>query len=54
MRDNQSLEFPTVSGTNWSVQSQEMAKSLKFPIYEEKELNYLCSENKSADQLCSY
>ena len=30
-----------------------MARSLKFWIQEE-ELYYLCSENKGADQLCSY
>ena len=35
------------------VQLQNMARSLKFRIYEE-ELYCLCSENKGADQLCSY
>ena len=39
---------------NWSVESQKMARCLKFCIQVEKELYYLCSENKGADQLCSY
>ena len=50
---NRSSGFPTRSDTNRSVQPQKMATSLKFWIEEEEELNYLCSENKGADQLCS-
>ena len=36
------------------VQSQKQARTLKFPVQEEEELYYLCSENKGPDQLCSY
>ena len=39
---------------NRSVQRQKVARGLKFRIQEEEELYYLCSENKDADQLCSY
>ena len=45
---------PTRSDTNRSVQSQKQARSLIFRICEEEELYYPCSENKGADQLCSY
>ena len=38
----------------WHVQSQEQARTLKFRIKEEELLHYLWSENKGADQLCSY
>ena len=31
-----------------------MARGLKFRIYEEEGLYYLCSENKGADQLRGY
>ena len=31
-----------------------MARGLKFRIKKEEGLYYLCSENKGADQLCSY
>ena len=31
-----------------------MARGLKFRIYEEEGLYYLCSENKGADQPCGY
>ena len=31
-----------------------MARGLKFWIYKEEELYYLCSENNSADQLRGY
>ena len=48
------LEFPTSSDTNRPVQTQKKARSLKFQIYEVEELHYPCSENKGADQLCSY
>ena len=40
------------SDTNWPVQSQKKAGSLNFRIKEEMGLYYLCSERKSADQLC--
>ena len=46
--------FQTRSDTIWAVQSQKKIRSLKFRIYGEKELYYLCSENKDADQLSSY
>ena len=39
--------------TKRPVQSQKQARSLKFWI-EEEGLYYPCSENKGADQLCSY
>ena len=42
------------SDTNWPVQLQKQARSLKFWTEEEKGWNYLCSENKGADQLRSY
>ena len=38
------------SDTNWAVQSQNLARSLKFQIQEVEG----CSENKGADQLPSY
>ena len=46
--------FPNRSDTNQAVQSQKQARSLNFRILEEEELYYPCSENKDADQLCSY
>ena len=48
------LGFSTRSHTIQPVQSQKMAKSLKFQISKEEGLHYLCSENKDVDQLCSY
>ena len=54
MPENLSSGFLTRSDTKQSVQLQKMARSLKFPIYEEKELYYPCSKNKGADQLHSY
>ena len=45
------LGFPTRSDTNWAVQRQKIARSLKFRIYAEEGFYYLCSKNKSADQL---
>ena len=42
------------SDTNRAVQAQKRARSLKFWIYVEEELNYPCSENKGADQLRGY
>ena len=43
--------FQTRSHTNRAVQSQKMARGLKFQIKKEEGLYYLCSENKGADQL---
>ena len=45
---------PTRSDTNWAVQSNKKARSLKFQIQEEEGLSYQCSKNKGVDQLCSY
>ena len=42
------------SDTNWPVQLQKMLRSLNFWNLVEEELYYPCSENKGADQLCSY
>ena len=44
----------TRSDTNRAVQSQKMARGLKFQILIEEGLHYQCSENKGADQLHSY
>ena len=46
--------FPNRSDTNRPVQLQKQARSLKFWDYVEKELYYLRSENKGADQLRGY
>ena len=46
-----SLGFPTRSGTNQAVPPQKMARGLKFKIYEVGELYYLCSKDKSTDQM---
>ena len=46
--------FPNTSDTNTSDTLQKNARSLKFWIYVEEELYYLCSENKGADQLRSH
>ena len=46
--------IPTRSDTNQAVQSQKMARGLKFRIKKVEELCYLCSENKDADQLRGY
>ena len=51
MRENLSSGMPTSSDTNWAVQPQRMGRGLKFLIYVEEVLYYLCSENKGADQL---
>ena len=40
--------------TNRPVQSQKIARSLKFLMKEEEGLYYPCSENKGADQLRGY
>ena len=46
--------FPTRPDTNWAVQSQKMARGLKFRIYVVEGLYYPCSKNKGADQLRGY
>ena len=46
--------FATRCDTNWAVQSQKMARGLKFRISEVEGLYYLCSKNKGADQLRGY
>ena len=53
---NLSLQFLTRSDTNRAVQPQKIhvARDLKFWIQQVEGLYYLCSENKGADQLCSY
>ena len=51
---NRSSQLPTRSDTNWPVQLQEMARSLKFFIKKVEEMYYPCGENKGADQLRSY
>ena len=43
--------FPTRSDTNRAVQSQKMARGLKFWMWEVEGLYHPCSENKGADQL---
>ena len=53
-RENLSLGFLTMSDTNWTIQSQKMARGLKFQIDEEEGLYHLCSENKGADRLHGY
>ena len=46
--------FPTRSHTNQHVQSQKVARSWEFWIYEEQGLHYPSSKNKGTEQLCSY
>ena len=53
-QEKQQFWFLTRSDTNWPVQSQRQARSLKFWIKEEERLYDLCSDSKGADQLCSY
>ena len=53
-RRKPTIWFLTRSNINRPVQSQKRARSLKFQIKQEEELYYPCSENKGADQLCSY
>ena len=50
-REKRSSGFTTRSDTNRPVQSQKMARSLKFWIEVEKGLCYPSCENKCADQL---
>ena len=42
--------FTTRSNINKALQAQKMARGWKFWIQKVKELHYLCSENKGADQ----
>ena len=53
---NLSLGFPTRSNANRAVQSQKIARGLKFRTSEVQVdgLYYLWSENKGADQLHGY
>ena len=46
--------FPTWSDTNQAVQLQKMARGLKLRIYKVEGLDFICSENKGADQLRGY
>ena len=46
--------FPTWSDTNQAVQSQKLARGLKFRIKDVAGLYYTCSGNKGADQLRGY
>ena len=46
--------FPTWSDTKQAMQSQKLARGLKFRVEEVEGLDYLCSENKGADQLRGY
>ena len=46
--------FRPGSDINRAVQLLNMARGLKFWIYEVEGLYYPCSENKGADQLCGY
>ena len=50
------FRFSTRTDTNQAVQSQKMARGLKFRFKKVQELYYLhvCSENKGADQLRGY
>ena len=49
-----SLEFLTRSDTNLAVQPEKITGGLNFEILEVVRLNYLCSKNKRADQLCGH
>ena len=44
----------TVSGTNQAIQSMKKARGLKLRNKEQEGLYYSYSQNKGADQLCSY
>ena len=46
--------FSINSDTNQAVQLHNIVRSLKFKIQLEETSNYLWSENKGADQLCTY
>ena len=51
---NPTMWLPNRSDTNWPVQTQIRARSLKFWTLVEEELYYPSSENKGADQLRGY
>ena len=53
-KKNLSSGFPIRSDTNQVVQSQNMARGLKFRIWEEDGLYCLFSGNKGVDQPRSY
>ena len=42
--------FLTISNTNRAVQPKEMARGLKFGIFEEEGMYHICIENKGTDQ----
>ena len=46
--------FSTRYDTKWAERPQWLARIMKFWILEREGFYYLCSENKGADQLCSY
>ena len=54
MQKHLSTGFLTRSETNQAVQAPKMARGWKFWIKKVEELHNLCSENKGADQLCSF
>ena len=53
-QENPSSGFPNRSDTNGPEQSEMKVRILKFWVEVKEELYYLSSENKGADQLCSY
>ena len=53
-KKNWSSGFLKRTDTNQAVQSQKKVRILKCWAEVEEELLYPCSENKGADQLCSY
>ena len=52
--ENRSSGFPTRSDTNRAVQSQKMARSLKFVFRKQRNCTSYVAKNKGADQLCGY
>ena len=53
-RDTRETVFRPGQTTNWALQSQKKARSLKVWILVEEGLYYPCSENNVADTMCSY
>ena len=53
-QEKKSLWIQTWSDTNRPVQLLKNARCLKFWLQVKEEFYYPCSENKDADQLCSY
>ena len=54
-RENRSSGFSARSETNLPVLSKKQARSLKFWIYIDEELYYICVvKNRGADQICSF